>query len=58
VHELRFRAFLADFTDQLLAFFVMPAGNNNLSALIGKREGRCAPDARQSPRNQNNLGIH
>jgi hypothetical protein len=36
----------------------MPAGNNNLSAFIGKRESRCPPDACECSCNQNNLGIH
>jgi len=56
--ELRFRTFLADLTDQLLAFFVTPTGNNNLSAFLGKCEGRCPPDACQRSCNQNNLSIH
>src|SRR5260370_29226860 len=56
--ELRFRTGVTDFTDELLAFFVAPAGNDNLSAFPGKREGRRASDARQSTGNQNNLGSH
>ena len=55
--ELRFCTFFADFTDQLLAFIVMPTGNNNLSTLLSKGEGSRPPDACQSSRNQNNLGI-
>ena len=56
--ELRFCTFFADFADQLLAFIVMPTGNNNLCAFVGKREGRCPPDACQCSCNQNNLGVH
>jgi hypothetical protein len=58
VHELGFGAHFTDFTDQLLAFFVTPAGNNNLSAFSRKREGRCPADACQAPCNQDKLGIH
>src|ERR1700676_3263176 len=56
--ELRFRTCLTELTDELLAFFVAPTGNNNLSTLLGKSEGRRPSDACQSSRNQNNLGIH
>src|SRR4029077_5599156 len=56
--ELRFRTCLADFTDELLAFFVAPTGNNDLSTLLGKSEGRRPSDACQSSSNQNDLGGH
>ena len=56
--ELRFRARFADFTNELLAFFVAPTGNNNLGTLLGKRECRRPSDPRQSSCNQNNLGNH
>ena len=56
--ELRFRTSLTDFTDELLAFFVAPTGDNNLSTLLGKRECRRPSDACQSSCNQSNLGIH
>src|SRR4029077_8019716 len=35
--ELRFRTCLTDFTDELLSFFVAPAGNSNTRAFL--REG-------------------
>ncbi len=57
-NEIRFRTLFADFSDQVLAFFVTPTRDNKLSAFLGKREGRCPPDACQSSCNQNNLGIH
>src|ERR1700686_5931374 len=43
--EFRFRTCLADFTDDLLALFVAPAGNNNLRAFLGKSERRSPSDA-------------
>src|SRR5882762_10814914 len=45
--ELSFRTCLTDFTDELLAFFVAPTGNNDLSTLLGKRECRRPSDACQ-----------
>src|SRR5258707_14031638 len=41
--ELRFRTSLTDFTDELLAFFLAPTGNNNPSTLLGKRDCRPMP---------------
>src|ERR1700686_5522279 len=56
--EFRFGTCLADFTDDLLALFVAPTGNNNLRAFLGKSEGRSPSDSCQPSCNQNNLGIH
>src|SRR2546426_1863540 len=56
--ELGFRTCLTDFTDELLAFFAAPTGNNNLGTLLGKRECRRPSDPCQSSCNQNNLGDH
>ena len=39
VDELRFHTFLADFSDQLLAFFVTTTGDNKLSAFLGQTRG-------------------
>jgi hypothetical protein len=55
VDEFRFRTCLTDFTDEFLAVFVTPTGNNNLSTFRGKRECRCPSDACQSSCNQHNL---
>jgi hypothetical protein len=44
--ELRFRTCLTHFTDELLAFFVAPTGNNNLSTLLSKLECSRPSDAR------------
>jgi hypothetical protein len=57
-YELRFRACLTDFTDELLAFFVVPTSKNNPSAIPGESEGCRSPDACQCSCNQNDLGIH
>jgi hypothetical protein len=56
--ELGFRTCLTDFTDELLAFFAAPTGNNNLGTLLSKRECRRPSDPCQSSCNQNNLGNH
>jgi hypothetical protein len=48
----------ADFTGELLAFFVVPTGNDNVSSLLGKRESRRPSDASKSSCNQHDLGIH
>src|SRR6202171_3502088 len=46
--ELRFRTCLQAFTDELLAFFLAPTGNDNLRAFLGESEGRRPSDACQS----------